>query len=150
MKPITQYDQLKPWQVKFIVRLMADFVKINKIRGHFELTYGRGISQELIAMMHPEYMPEGNILPKQMQDYFWELRTELYGSVEYPVCNLINRIKILDRLRIICQANESHDTLVKVLELAQRETGPLYQDIVKGIKELRGSDIDVATKTFEA
>lgn len=108
------------------------------------------LSQALshFSLMHPENLPVEYILPGKMQDYFWEHRVELYGSVEYPVYNLIHRINILEHLRLISQASASHDILVKVLELALRETGPMYKNLVKGIKEIRGSDTNVAKEAL--
>lgn len=147
-KPIIDFYELEPWQARFVIRLLAECFDAEFICREFYDVYGRKISKALVKSMDCDgdnLMP----LPVTLIDYFYSIRGRIYGSLSLPVANKIYRIQYLERQRLIYEGKQDIDRLLKIFELAEIETRKPYEEFVKGMKELKGINLEKARKPME-
>ena len=148
MEPITEFYHLEQWQARFVIRLLAECFDAEFICREFEEVYGRQISRELVESMDCE--SEKLIrLPATLIDYFYSVRGALLTSLALPVANKLYRIQYLESQRLIYQGKGDIDRLLKIFELAELETRKPYEELVKGMEELKRIKIGKSRKPIE-
>lgn len=145
MKKITNHEDLNEYQFRFILRLLAYHDTIEDAAEIFKMTYGTPISVELVSRMSP--LNEGHWLTDDQVEFFYEKRQNMINAaVLVPVCDKLWRVMKYQKLLTYFEQAGNFKMVTKVMEIMDRETGPLYQELVKYLK----LDDEINNGTVEA
>ena len=129
---INKLEQLKPHQSKYILKLLAYFESVENSATIFQETYGVKITLDVIEQHHPE--SKMYRLDEEAEEFFSKTQEKMIdAAVLLPCLNKLERMQKYQQLIEHFQATDQGDLLVRVLELVELESRPVYEHLNRAI-----------------
>lgn len=134
MKTITHLSDLKPHQIRFVVKRLAEKLDPQMIIDLVKEIYDLDLNVDLMIKMNP-LIPDLCVLDEGSQRLFFDVRGELIEQLyTLPVCSIADRLEKLNKLADKFENEGNVMGLIRVLEDARLETGPVYKELVELLK----------------